>query len=158
MGGAGCHTGEYEITCRTIRVCVYDTNIPLNLPTIRLYFWLYVLALGSASAVSRVFLRPFSERDTPKCHTGLFVYDADVCWTMVMALALDTNHCHRRIQYKNHCWTRDFLKCLCLIASCINIQYAIRVCFIQFYLVSSLPSAKSLRTIINSVSTTASFF
>jgi len=126
MGGAGCHTGEYEITCRTIRVCVYDTNIPLNLPRFRLYFCLYVLA-DSLSAVARVFLRPFSERYTPKCHTGLFVYDAGVCWVMAMALALDTNHCHHRIQYKNHCWTRASLKCVCLIASCINIQYAIQV-------------------------------
>ena len=86
MGGgvrcvcASCHTGNFIITCRTIRGRVYDTNIPLNLPTIRLY----VLVVAASSYLKDglpsllVFLRPFSERDTPKCHKGLFVYDSGV--------------------------------------------------------------------------------
>jgi hypothetical protein len=79
---ASCHTGNFIITCRTICGRVYDINIPLNLPTIRLYFCLYVFVVvpssASASPSWLAFLRPFSERDTPKCHTGLFVYDSGV--------------------------------------------------------------------------------
>ena len=147
-----CHTDNFIFTCRTNRDRLYDTNIPLNLPRFRLYLYLSAwlcLILGLPSLLA--FLCTFSERDTPKCHTGLFVYDSGG------ASSSDTNHRHRRIQCRNHCLTRISLKRADLIASCINIQHAIVVYSIQFYF-SSLPSTKSLRTIISSVSTTAGFF